>query len=341
MAGSGSKVRFLWFTLAYEDVPPLSGNGPFGVNMPASMTTIDFFRLLRSDNPKSVGICDLVELKVYLTRSDFVNKDNPLNLDADISEFVKDQSDPLYVVLPRRYYNPVSKNTRAPDPSYKASNARKMRWNNINSALEKIGMSKAVASGSDSTPFSAVTWNTVGDIFEPYTRPLALPEKTIRKEDMDVLFKCVTNVAKCFGYPSVGNEAKRLYFIAPILVSVCLLLDDVLIEVEENIRGVRIKTNGKFEFVLRRKGKRICIMEAKTGDMWQGRAQALLGCETLADLEGLDTVYCVITDFKSWHFVCSQDQVVWIEETTLEFDRGIPTRVSLGKIAGKLYSLLS
>jgi hypothetical protein len=75
--------------------------------------------------------------------------------------------------------------------------------------------------------------------------------------------------------------------------------------------------------------------------MWQGRAQALLGSETLADLEGLDTVYCVITDFKSWHFVCSQDQVVWIEETTLEFDRGIPTRVSLGKIAGKLYSLLS
>ncbi len=70
MAGSGSKMPILWFTLAYEDVPPLSGNGPFGVSMPASMLTIDFFRLLRSDNPNSVGICDLVDLKVYLSRSD-------------------------------------------------------------------------------------------------------------------------------------------------------------------------------------------------------------------------------------------------------------------------------
>ena len=339
---TGSQKPILWFTLVYEDAPILSGNSPSSVNMPAELTTIDgFLRLLRSDNPKSVGICDILELKVYQSESDFKNKQNPLKLAADISEFVKGETYPLYVVLPREYYNPVSKNTRAPQTSSTASNARQVRWNKINNVLDNIGKGRTSASGSDSTPFSTITWNTIGDIFEPYTLPVVLPEKTIPKEDLDVLYKCIISVATCFGYPSLGNEAKRLYFIAPVLVCVCLILKDVLIEVEENMRGNRIKANGKFEFVLRRAGKRICITEAKTGNMWQGRAQALLGCETLADIESLDSVYCVITDFKAWHFVCSKDQVIEIEETTMDFGRGVPTRASLGKIAGKLYSLLS
>ena len=109
------------------------------------------------------------------------------------------------------------------------------------------------------------------------------------------------------------------------------------------MRGERIKTNGKFEFVLCRGGKRlgVCIAEAKTGDVYQGRAQALLGCETLCDIENLSSVHCVITDFIAWHFIKSTDYGIEIEETNLVLVRGVPTRDSLLQIAGKLFELLS
>ena len=107
----------------------------------------------------------------------------------------------------------------------------------------------------------------------------------------------------------------------------------------KNIRGGRIKTSGKFEFVLCRGGKRVCIAEAKTGDMYQGRAQALLGCETLCDIENLSVVYCVITDFMAWHFIKSADYGIEIDETNLVLARGVPTRASLLQIAGKLQLL--
>jgi hypothetical protein len=207
--------------------------------------------------------------------------------------------------------------------------------------LDRLGKSKTGASGVASNPFSVITWDDVGGIFEKYMEVLSLPDARIPDDDLDVLYNCVVSVVKCFGFPSVGNEAKRFYFIALILVCVCILLKDALIEVEENIRGTRIKTNGKFEFVLYRGGKRICITQAKTGDTMQGRAQALLGCETLSDIQGLSTVYCVIADSLRWDFLCSKDDIIEIYSTSLEFKRGVPTRQSLGKIAGKLYSLLS
>ena len=277
-------------------------------------------------------------LKVHRTVTDFATKADALNWKDDASAFGKDESEPLCVVLPR---HPVTKRARAPEASGKASIPRKLRWQQINSVLDRLSKSKTGASGVASTPFSVITWDDVGEIFEKYTELLFLPDARIPDDDLDVLYNCVVSVVKCFSFPSVGNEAKRLYFIAPILVCVCLLLKDAHIEVEENIRGTRIKTNGKFEFVLSRGGKRICITEAKIGNLMQGRAQALLGCETLSDIQGLSTVYCVVTDFLQWDFLCSKDDIIEIYSTSLVFDRGVPTRQSLGKIAGKLYSLLS
>mmetsp|Transcript_11046 Transcript_11046/g.23672 ORF Transcript_11046/g.23672 Transcript_11046/m.23672 type:complete len:393 (-) Transcript_11046:423-1601(-) len=329
----------LWYTIKYEDAPPNYGKPPIAVHVPDSMrTTTSFLDLLRTKNPNSIGICDHADLKVYRTVTDFAAKADALDWKDDISTFGIDKSDPLCVVLPNL---PVTKSASSPEVSGKVSNARKLRWEKINNVLDSLSKSKIGVSGVASTPFSAISWNDVGQVFEPYMRLLSLPDEIIPARDLDVLYNCVISVVKCFGFPSVGNEAKRLYFIAPILVCVCLLLKDVLIEVEENFRGSRIKTNGKFEFVLCRGGKRICITEAKTGELMQGRAQALLGCEALSDIQGLSTVYCVITDFIKWDFLCSKDDVIEVYQTSLDFEMGVPTRESLGKIAGKLYSLLS
>ena len=61
--------------------------------------------------------------------------------------------------------------------------------------------------------------------------------------------------------------------------------------------------NGFFEFILRRGGKRICIVEAKRDVMEQGIAQDLLGCEAVTDVERLSCVYGIVTNYIEWVFL--------------------------------------
>jgi hypothetical protein len=69
---------------------------------------------------------------------------------------------------------------------------------------------------------------------------------------------------KCFGAITTGKEAKRLHFIAPILVCICFLLKgDVKIVAEEDLVGNFVKAHGHFDFMLTRGTKAVCIVEAK------------------------------------------------------------------------------
>ncbi|KAL7679280.1 hypothetical protein Plhal304r1_c082g0167261 [Plasmopara halstedii] len=42
------------------------------------------------------------------------------------------------------------------------------------------------------------------------------------------------------------------------------------------------------------------VVEAKKNNFDQGKAQVLIGCEAIADREGLFTVYSIVTDFMKW-----------------------------------------
>jgi hypothetical protein len=137
------------------------------------------------------------------------------------------------------------------------------------------------------------------------------------------------------------HEQKRLLFIAPILVHVCGVLNDIEILCEEVIEGRHIEVNGRFEFVLKRGGKRVCILEAKKDDMDQGLVQNLLGMEALADIENAHTVYGIVSNYLEWMFITSLDSEIKMELTTLAFANGIPAEASLADIAGKILSMLS
>ena len=333
-----SKSNVVWYVVAAEDAPLSSHQPPVPFRAPTPFEfLLDFLSELRSSNPVSVGFCDLSSLTAYQTQSDFISKQGQLKWMDKISDFGVDEQNPLYVVIPSDFQKLVPMDSRAPTGSIQRMHPRQDRWDKLNVILGRISAVKK--SSSDTVPFSAVTWYDVGNIFVEYITPFSLPVKPILPRDLEVLHNCLSSVQKCFGNPFTGNEAKRLYFIAPILVCVCLVLKDVQIQVEENMRGGRIKTNGKFEFVLCRGGKKVCI--AETGDMYQGRAQALLGCETLCDIENLSVVYCVITNFETWHFIKSADYGIEVEVTNLVLARGVPTRASLFQIAGKLIELLS
>jgi hypothetical protein len=68
------------------------------------------------------------------------------------------------------------------------------------------------------------------------------------------------------------------------------------------LMGRNIKTNEHFEFVLQKGNRRVCIVEAKKEQMEKGMAQSLLGCEAIADVENVQVVYAVVTNFLECFF---------------------------------------
>lgn len=96
-----------------------------------------------------------------------------------------------------------------------------------------------------------------------------------------------------------SNESKLFYFIAPILICIVILFgpyDPVEIVIEEDLIGEQVKANGHFEFMLKRKDRVVCIIEAKHYDLQQGIAQDLVGNEVASDVNDLDVVYGIVTN---------------------------------------------
>ena len=115
-------------------------------------------------------------------------------------------------------------------------------------------------------------------------------------------------LAKLLNSATNGKESQRLHFNAPILVYVSNLFgteDSIKIVIEEDLNKVNIKASGHFEFMLKRNNKRVCIVEAKKDDMEQRLAQNLVGMEVASDLDGLNTVFGIVTNYIEWIFLKS------------------------------------
>ncbi|KAF0683735.1 Aste57867_24230 [Aphanomyces stellatus] len=214
------------------------------------------------------------------------------------------------------------------------------RWAELNKVLDvqkKMKMLDGIIAYSD------LSWTMVEPIFEEYTIPYRPPKKEIDLNEMDGLYSCLLRFTKTFGRIFSGKEAKRLFFIAPILAYVSYLFGgNVQVLVEENVVGEKVHTNGRFEFVLRRGSKRICIVEAKKDDMDQGLAQNLVGCEALADVEQLDVVYGIVTNYTQWIFFKSEKDWIHQHNTTIQLDQDdLPAQESLRNIAEIIYGILS
>jgi hypothetical protein len=214
---------------------------------------------------------------------------------------------------------------------------RKQRWIELNEILDG-NAKKSKASGS--TSYSYVTWSQVESVFAPLNYVQA--KRAMDDTQLDFLEKYLSFTTKCFGAITTGKEAKRLHFIAPILVCVCFLLKgDVKIVAEEDLVGNFVKAHGHFEFMLIRGTKAVCIVEAKKDDIEQGMAQDLVGCEVAAEVGGLDVVYGIVTNYIQWNFFCSRNDKVEIDERSLRLSHNVPERESLKEVAEKIYSILA
>ncbi|KAG7386714.1 hypothetical protein PHYPSEUDO_015309 [Phytophthora pseudosyringae] len=216
--------------------------------------------------------------------------------------------------------NQVAKDTRS---ARTHSENRRKRWRELNEILDKNKKVKTNGDDGSSTGYS-------------YER------KPIPDHAFDFLIKYLKYAAEAMnGYTDASREAKRYHFIAPVLILLCSLFVDVKLEVEESVDGNEVHANGHFEFVLTRGKTKICIVEAKKNDFDQGKAQALIRCEAVADREGLYVVYGIMTDFMKWHLYRCGENSILLDLSTLsakseELDIG-----SMRDVCEMIYGALS
>jgi hypothetical protein len=95
--------------------------------------------------------------------------------------------------------------------------------------------------------------------------------KEVPQETMELLHNYIVTLTRRLS--SFIKQSQRLHFIAPILVYVSELFGPqvtIQIVINEDLNGLNVKANEHFEFMLKRKNKRICIVQAKKDDMEQG-----------------------------------------------------------------------
>jgi len=211
--------------------------------------------------------------------------------------------------------------------------SRKRRWDSLNASLDR-----KLKEGKTTTAYSSILWSDVKDDL-----PLTACDIEATAID-DTIFETLLNYLQLVN-ASVktleGKEAKRMFYIVPIVVAVCGALPDVEILVEDDLIGNKIRATGHFEMIIKRGAKRICIVEAKKEDMEQGLAQCLVGAEVASELDKLDVVHGIITTYESWHLTTSSNTQITRDTLTLELHRAMPTRASLSILVGKIHTLLS
>jgi hypothetical protein len=189
--------------------------------------------------------------------------------------------------------------------------------------------------------YSYANWEQVQEFFPVVPGKLQATVGGLPQDRLNALHQYLQFATNCFGSITEGHEAKRVHFIAPIIITVCSFFNgDVQILAEEEIEGNRVHAYGHFEFVLKRKNKRICIVEAKKEDILQGKTLSLIGCESLCDVENLAVCYGIATDYIAWCFLKDEADKVTEEMLSIELTSDGPTIESLKKIANKIIAIL-
>jgi hypothetical protein len=345
---SSSPSPLIWFLLVDSITgQPYKGTSADKVSIAFTADVADFRDAvqLKYDKPNYLKDIPSGVLLVYKNKAAFdkrnaaadEGREESLEEDSLVYGLGTSKKEALFVVVPSSESISQSAsefNTAINQPHPK----RKQRWIELNAILE--GSSKK-SKMNDSMAYSNVTWNQVKSVFNPKT--YVQPQRSIDENHLDFFRKYLSYVTKCLGIITTGKEAKRLHFIAPVLICVCALFDgDVDIVVEEDLVGNFVKAHGHFEFMMRRGNKAVCIVEAKKDDVEQGMAQDLVGCEVVSEVGGLDIVYGIVTNYMQWNFLGSLNDKVEIDEQNMDMSScGGPEQHSIKKISEKIYAMLS
>ena len=347
-----TSTKFWFLLLDSATGQPYKGTTADFVSLPPGADVAEFRKCVLRENPNKLASVDASDLLVYRNKAAFGKRNSSADFVDDVRNTEGQPLDPtqsldelggkedmLVVVIPSLLSRRSSCRTTTDlrlgkEPGHK----RKQRWDELNNILGRIEKKSAKANGS--TSYSSATWGQVQTVFSP--QKYVQPQRAVDDAQLDFLAQYLSYTTNCFASIATVKEAKRLHFIAPVLVCVCFLLGgDVEIVAEEDLFGNYVKAHGHFEFMLKRGTKAICIVEAKKDDVEQGMAQDLVGCEVAAEVGGLDIVYGIVTNYIQWNFLRSLNDKVEREECSLRITQNGPERESLKEIAEKIYGMLS
>ncbi|RPB23995.1 hypothetical protein L211DRAFT_879294 [Terfezia boudieri ATCC MYA-4762] len=115
---------------------------------------------------------------------------------------------------------------------------KRKRWAALNSILVKNKKVKTTADGAKSTGYSCVSWEDIRSVYEPVMYGMTIQPKEIPAEDLESLYKYLCRATPVLGPIYSGKEAKRLHFVAPILIYLGGLFNGRMrILIEERIPG--------------------------------------------------------------------------------------------------------
>lgn len=216
---------------------------------------------------------------------------------------------------------------------------RRKRWRGLNDRLDACKRARCDGDAA-SAGYSHLKWGDIEDVLE-YSTYNQKP-KEVPAERMNFLFEYLMLVTKTLGEcDHAKREAKLHHFIAPVLVCVCELLGgDTKILVDETVNGNQVHAKSFFEFVIQRGHARFCLVVAKKDDFDQGATQALIGCEVVAEREGLKTVYGVVTDFVRWQFYRVGETKIEKDSLACRVDDGVPEFALVKAACELLYGFL-
>ncbi len=333
-----SSSPLIWFQLLDSTAEELY-KGTSAVSLPPGSVIAQFRDAVKAKHANKLFSVVSGDLLVYENKYAYVEgKHKPLKSSCPLDGLgnTEEVEDMLLVVVPSS--RPSSQSSSESSLTSKEANPkRKQRWIELNAVLERNAKKSKT---SDSTAYSNITWNQVERVLNPLNDPL--PRRDIDDAPLNFLAQYLSITTKCFGGITTGKEAKRLHFIAPILLCVCNLFNgDVDIVVEHDLVGNFVKAHGHFEFMLRRGKKAVCLVLAKKDNIEEGVVQYFVGCEVAAEVGGLDIVYGIVTNYVQWNFLRSLNDKVEMEECSLRLTPNGPERESLKEIAEKIYAMLS
>ncbi|KAK6094119.1 hypothetical protein MT418_005931 [Batrachochytrium dendrobatidis] len=316
---------------------------PLEVDPTGCKTVAALIKKAKKEFSPQLDTFSLAKLTLHRYTGTKLKGDMKINALIKASEFFNNYDNPLLI----RYADALLPVIKKPKTSHH-SEERKKRWEELNPILIQAEIDAATKSGKknlkESSAYSSLNWSLISPIYEHIMHQYTQTVKEVPQETMELLHNYLVTLTRRLSSVTTGKESQRLHFIAPILVYVSDLFgpeDSIQIVVEEDLNGVNVKANVHFEFMLKRKNKRVCIVEAKKDDMEQGMVQDLVGMEVASDLDGLDTVYGIVTNYIEWIFLKNHNNKIEKNMDTLTFELEVATLESLKRIAGKIYALLS
>ncbi len=187
-------------------------------------------------------------------------------------------------------------------------------------------------------PKTVLTWNDAKVVFDQ----LIMSSSILSKQVPQKLFQTTTN----YLYMTLSSTGKLKRqnndLLTPFLT--CLLGEfngEALMVANREYHGVSVNAVFQVDFLVRRKDKYICLVQAGKDDLDACLARTLFGCEAVMDVEDVEYVYGVVTNQQKWIFVKYSDDKIEKDQSEMHFaEDGMPTPESVAQITGKLYGML-